>query len=146
MWYHYKCFFKMNKPTQISEIAGFGGLRWDDQEKIKKNFSGGASASLTNVNEEDSKLADYQVDYAKSNRSKCKVCENKICKEEIRIAIMVDGDAKQLNGKIPAWHHVECFAEKKKEEPELADIGEHHISGYSNSLVNRCSTLRSMFV
>ena len=114
MWYHFNCFFKKNKPTQISEIAGFGGLRWDDQEKIKQNVSGEASASLANVDEENSDLADYQVDYAKSNRSKCKACENKISKEVIRIAIMVDGDVKNLSGKIPTWHHVECFAEKRK--------------------------------
>ena len=130
MWFHYGCFFKKNKPKQITEIAGFDSLRWDDQEKIKQNFSGGAPAAAASVDEVDSTLSEYQVDYAKSNRSKCKFCENSIAKEEIRMAVMVDGDARYTSGKIPAWHHVNCFVEKQKEEPEMANITEEQISGY----------------
>ena len=129
MWFHYNCFFKKNKPSHLSDIAGFGSLRWDDQEKIKQHFSLDASESQTNDDDLGSQLEDYQVDYAKSNRSKCKGCDNKIDKHEIRIAIMVEGELKQMSGKIPAWHHVDCFVEKRKEDPKLADIAEDHLSG-----------------
>ena len=129
MWFHYNCFFTMNSPSHISDIAGFGNLRWEDQEKIKQHFSVDASEPQTNVDDVGSQLIDYQVDYAKSNESKCNACENKIDKQEIRIAIMVEGDLKQMSGKIPAWHHVDCFIEKSKEDPKLADIAEDHLSG-----------------
>lgn len=133
MWFHYNCFFKKNKPKQITEIAGFGNLRWEDQEKVKQHFSGSHSSTpaiAVGATVDDSReLCDYQVDYAKSNRSKCKVCENSISKEEVRIAIMVDGNAKYTSGKIPAWHHVECFIAKQKEEPEHGDISEQDIAG-----------------
>jgi len=132
VWFHYSCFFKKNKPIQLSEIAGFDSLRWDDQEKIKQHFSGDASASLSTVDEVDAQLAEFQVDYAKSNRSKCKRCEEKINKDELRVANMVDGGVKQISGKIPAWHHVDCFVEKKEEESDLAEIAEHDISGFDS--------------
>ena len=137
IWFHYSCFFKKNKPAQLSEIAGFDGLRWDDQEKIKQHFSGDASVSLSTVDEVDAQLSEFQVDYAKSNRSKCKRCEEKINKDDLRVANMVDGAMKQMSGKIPAWHHVDCFVEKKEEEPELAEITEHDIAGYF-SCCKRC--------
>ena len=130
-WFHYGCFFKKNKPKQLADIAGFDCLRWEDQEKIKQHFSGSSAVSSApaSVDEVDAQLSDYQVDYAKSNRSKCKVCEDKISKEELRIAIMVDGDSKFTGGKIPAWHHISCFVEKKESEREHANVSEQIIAG-----------------
>ncbi|XP_065057508.1 poly [ADP-ribose] polymerase 1-like [Rhopilema esculentum] len=135
MWFHYGCFFKKNKPKQIGEIEGIGNLRWEDQEKIKSNFGASdsapsASAASSKADEIDGSLADYQVEYAKSSRSTCKVCDNKIQKGEVRVAIMVDGDSKYTSGKIPSWHHLDCFTEKKKSEPELANISENDLAGF----------------
>lgn len=114
----------------MTEIAGVDALRWDDIEKVKGHFSGSASTSTAKGKDEvDAQLANYQCDYAKSNRSTCKVCENKITKGEIRVAIMMDDDTKFVGAKIPKWHHLDCFVEKKKEEPELSNIAENDISG-----------------
>ena len=133
MWFHYGCFFKKNKPKQIGEIDGIANLRWEDQEKIKANFGASDSASSATASskgdEIDGSLADYQVEYAKSSRSTCKVCDNKLQKGEVRVAIMVDGDSKYTSGKIPSWHHLDCFTEKKKSEPELANISENDLAG-----------------
>ena len=114
----------------MTEIAGIDALRWDDIEKVKSHFSGGASTSAAKGKDEvDAQLANYQCDYAKSNRSTCKVCENKITKGEIRVAIMMDDDTKFVGAKIPKWHHLDCFVEKKKDDPELSNIAENDISG-----------------
>ena len=74
---------------------------------------------------------DFQVEYAKSGRSKCKDCECKIEKEEVRVAIMIDGGEKGLTQKIPNWHHLPCFADMKKTLPELASLSENDFEGAS---------------
>ena len=72
----------------INEISGFGSLRWEDQEKIKKKISGGGGgggAESTDSPAPSSKKrkvtrSDLQVEYAKSKRSTCKGCNSQIDK------------------------------------------------------------------
>lgn len=78
-WFHFACFFtKKFKKTDVSEFNGFDLLRWDDQEKIKKKLMG----EIVGICEVDGLSKDDMlvVEYAKSNRSFCKSCEDKITK------------------------------------------------------------------
>lgn len=49
----------------------------------------------------------WRVEYAKSSRSSCKTCKQPIGKGSLRIAKMVA--AKQFEGVMPIWNHVECI-------------------------------------
>ena len=63
----------------------FDALRWEDQERIREQINGGrsgsskaAAASKSSTKTETSE--DYGVEYAKSSRSSCKACGDKIDK------------------------------------------------------------------
>jgi hypothetical protein len=85
-WYHFKCFFQKAKNlTSTSQIKGFDMLRWDDQNKIKEKLGLTASTITTTDDEENEDktttsitIDQFQVEYAKSNRSKCRKCDKKI--------------------------------------------------------------------
>lgn len=82
-WFHYSCFFKKHKVNAYSDIGGFDSLRWDDQEKIKGKVGGGGGGSGGKGSEPATASGasdDLQVEYAKSNRSKCKNCKEQIDK------------------------------------------------------------------
>jgi len=49
----------------------------------------------------------WKVEYAKSSRSSCKTCKQPIGKGSLRIAKMVA--ARQFEGVMPIWNHVECI-------------------------------------
>ncbi|ESN96355.1 hypothetical protein HELRODRAFT_95414 [Helobdella robusta] len=49
----------------------------------------------------------YQVEYAKSGRSICKLCRHLIDCGSLRLAIMLQSP--HFDGKMPNWHHYECF-------------------------------------
>lgn len=53
---------------------------------------------------------DFKVEYAKSSRSTCKGCDEKIMKGEMRIS-KKDYESKEAMryGGLDRWHHVECF-------------------------------------
>jgi len=51
----------------------------------------------------------YQVEYAKSNRSKCVGCSKPIAQESIRVGKMVRSD--KFDGLIPRWYHQNCVFE-----------------------------------
>jgi len=54
----------------------------------------------------------FRVEYAKSNRSSCKGCKNKIEKDELRLAKMVKNF--KFDGLMANWYHFDCFFEKNK--------------------------------
>ncbi|CAF0799258.1 unnamed protein product [Adineta ricciae] len=54
----------------------------------------------------------FKVEYAKSDRSKCKSCQSTIDKDSFRFAIMVQSS--KFDGKVPNWYHTQCFFEKVK--------------------------------
>lgn len=56
------------------------------------------------------------MEYAKSSRSTCIGCEEKIIKEEVRVAKkdFESADARKYGG-IDRWYHVECFAKLRAE-------------------------------
>ena len=88
-WYHFSCFYKNATIKSVNEVSGFGSLRWDDQEKIKKKITGAVDttdgpASSAKGGKGSSKRkttrTDLQVEYAKSSRSNCKGCNSQIVK------------------------------------------------------------------
>ena len=52
----------------------------------------------------------YKAEYAKSGRASCKVCKSNIAQDSLRIARMVQSP--NFDGKMPQWHHFECFFKK----------------------------------
>ncbi|UJR16963.1 hypothetical protein I4U23_003861 [Adineta vaga] len=54
----------------------------------------------------------FKVEYAKSDRSKCKSCHSTIAKDNFRFAIMVQSS--NFDGKVPTWYHTDCFFQKVK--------------------------------
>lgn len=61
---------------------------------------------------------DFKVEYAKSNRSTCKGCDEKIIKPEMRIAKKdYESDEAKKFGGLDRWYHVECFVNLR------ADLG-----------------------
>ncbi|XP_058823403.1 poly [ADP-ribose] polymerase [Topomyia yanbarensis] len=58
----------------------------------------------------------YVAEYAKSNRASCKLCKNKIDKEELRLGAMVQSAFH--DGKQPQWYHEKCFFQKLRPTTE----------------------------
>ncbi|NXP41733.1 PARP1 polymerase, partial [Leiothrix lutea] len=82
-WHHYSCFWKRARLVSHTDIDGFPELRWEDQEKIKKAIETGGPAGGKGGEQEgggkaEKSLNDFAAEYAKSNRSTCKGCEQKI--------------------------------------------------------------------
>ncbi|KAI3380013.1 hypothetical protein SNEBB_000031 [Seison nebaliae] len=114
-WYHFSCFFKRVKFISVTDIKNFPVLRWDDQERIKNKISGKTVTSSTTTtadvdadDEEDDDMSKYQVEYAKSGRSRCKYCKKKIDVDTIRIGV------KQKRNFM--WIHFDdCFTQHRTE-------------------------------
>jgi len=154
-WYHFACFFKKFKPKTHDEIGKFNSLRWDDQEQIKEKLGGGgggggSDGATTSKDQVDAatpsvKLNDeFQVEYSKSGRAKCRYCEDKIEKDVIRLAKMVEpGEEARYNlTLIPAWYHLECFLKSRgqlKAQLLAADEvpGFHTLSSEDQELVKQ---------
>uniref|UniRef100_A0A8C1EG48 Poly [ADP-ribose] polymerase n=1 Tax=Cyprinus carpio carpio TaxID=630221 RepID=A0A8C1EG48_CYPCA len=116
-WHHFSCFWLRAAVQSPSDISGFTDLRWDDQEKVKKAIeSGGATGGEQKGAAKGEKtLNDFAVEYAKSNRSTCKGCEQKIEKDHIRVSKKtVDPEKPQL-GLIDRWYHTGCFVSRREE-------------------------------
>ena len=85
-WYHFGCFFKKAMPRDTSLIKGFDSLRWDDQQKIKQKMGlevtklddSTATESEVGDSAEKVKVESFLLEYAKSNRSKCRKCDKRI--------------------------------------------------------------------
>jgi len=148
-WFHYSCFFGKAKVKSVEEIDKFDSLRWEDQERIKEKLAAGGGGGGGKKGGKDGvdgvkkdKDSDFQVEYAKSSRAKCKNCEEKIEKGVIRIAKMVEPEGKKaFLGKLPQWYHVDCFAEMK-EELEAVDLPLQDVDGFSSLSEEDLKTLK----
>lgn len=140
-FYHVACFFQIKRPTSVAEIRHFETLKYDDQQMLEKAVEtrglsvlgdrvddidetkdSKKSAKRTkkrNVNESDPVLVnynDFMIEYAKSNRSKCNLCEEKIDKESVRIGKLdYDAETAWKGGPVPRWFHIECFAKSAEQ-------------------------------
>jgi hypothetical protein len=73
---------------RLHDVEGFDNLRWEDQKKLEK-YVQDSGGSLEDDDEEeddeeqDEEDKDFLIEYAKSSRSTCKECEEKIQKDEV---------------------------------------------------------------
>ncbi len=83
----------MGLIKNTNEVSGYGSLRWEDQERIRKRMPGEAGGEDTTDGpiasskkegkgggKRKSTRSDLKVEYAKSNRSACKGCFSQIDK------------------------------------------------------------------
>ncbi|KAM0731843.1 Poly [ADP-ribose] polymerase [Formica fusca] len=123
-WYHYKCFFLKQRPKSTADIACFDEIRHEDQEVIQKKIEESLNAPpVSGKGRKRTKggaggSGDFRVEYAKSNKSTCKGCDEKIIKDEMRISKKdyESAEARRFGG-LDRWHHVECFVKLR------ADLG-----------------------
>lgn len=118
-WHHFSCFWLRAAAQSTADIHGFSDLRWEDQEKVKKAIDNGGAAGGKGESKGGAKgektLNNFAVEYAKSNRSTCKGCEQKIEKDQIRVSKKtVDPEKPQL-GLIDRWYHTACFVGRREE-------------------------------
>ncbi|XP_060772355.1 poly [ADP-ribose] polymerase 1 [Neoarius graeffei] len=118
-WHHFSCFWLRTAVQSTSDISGFSDLRWEDQEKVKKAIESGGSvggkAGRKGAGKGEKTLNDFAVEYAKSNRSTCKGCEQKIEKDQIRVSKKALDPEKPQLGLIDRWYHTGCFVSRRDE-------------------------------
>ncbi|CAB3383108.1 Hypothetical predicted protein [Cloeon dipterum] len=127
-WFHRDCFFKKHKPKALGDIAKLDSLRSEDLAFVKERLaaSNGSTDSPADGSKKKGKTAekrkssgkkalpDFKCEYAASSRAVCIGCEQKIIKDEIRIAKMDYESEKAMRfGGIPRWHHVDCFVQTR---------------------------------
>ncbi|KAL5965047.1 Poly ADP-ribose polymerase 1 [Taenia solium] len=92
LWYHYSCFFKNSKILQTSDIKNFDGLKFEDQEKIRKEIRSGSF-----------RLSNFSIKHNPDNSDKCSICS-----KHIKDPFFVDGKLSELG----TVYHVKCFKGK----------------------------------
>ncbi|GJX62729.1 haloacid dehalogenase-like domain-containing protein [Tanacetum coccineum] len=110
-WYHVSCFFPRDEGLASAEIIeGFSDLKSSDQEKLKKLVTGGdyetdedEEAAQEKKNAAKEKII---AEYAKSGRSSCKKCSEKIESKSLRLGFSSWDPRGFENTK---WHHMDCF-------------------------------------
>ncbi|PKU41006.1 poly [Limosa lapponica baueri] len=135
-WHHYSCFWKRARIVSHTDIDGFPELRWEDQEKIKKAIEtggpgGGKGGEQEGGGKAEKSLTDFAAEYAKSNRSTCKGCEQKIEKGQIRISKKMVHPEKPQLGMIDNWYHPDCFVSRRAELGFLPAYGAAQLLGFS---------------
>ncbi|KAJ3045123.1 Poly [ADP-ribose] polymerase 1 [Rhizophlyctis rosea] len=134
----------MKKPVSRGIVAdnihGFHDLRWEDQESLREKVSGGGAGGGGGSSKAKPKKANpdgLQCDYAKSSRSSCRGCDEKIQTGELRVAFMMEND-RPFPPKIPAWHHPKCFFENFADKvTALEDLDGHEdLKPYDVKLLN----------
>ncbi|XP_064195311.1 poly [ADP-ribose] polymerase 1 [Anguilla rostrata] len=134
-WHHFSCFWLRAAAQSPADISGFSDLRWEDQEKVKKAIeSGGATGGKSGQKggaKGEKTLNDFAVEYAKSNRSTCKGCEQKIEKDQIRVSKKsVDPEKPQL-GLIDRWYHTACFVSRREELAFRPECSAAQLKGFA---------------
>ena len=93
-------------------------MRDNDKDKVKSQLKT-AKDNIRTV------LSDYCVEYAKSNSSKCGVCETLIVKGDVRVGKKIyDTRRAKLNGPYDRWHHLKCFTENAQDLEYYNDGGD----------------------
>uniref|UniRef100_A0A8D0ALX0 Poly [ADP-ribose] polymerase n=1 Tax=Sander lucioperca TaxID=283035 RepID=A0A8D0ALX0_SANLU len=134
-WHHFSCFWLRAAAQSTADIAGYSDLRWDDQEKVKKAIETGGATGGKGDQKSGAKgektLNDFAVEYAKSNRSTCKGCDQKIEKDQIRVSKKtVDPEKPQL-GLIDRWYHTACFVSRREELVFKSEYSAVQLKGFN---------------
>uniref|UniRef100_A0A0E0Q753 Poly [ADP-ribose] polymerase n=1 Tax=Oryza rufipogon TaxID=4529 RepID=A0A0E0Q753_ORYRU len=99
MWNHASCILsKKNQIKSVDDVEGIDTLRWDDQEKIR-NYVGSAPATASSAAAISDKCT---IEVAKSARTSCRRCGEKITKGAVRVSSKLEGQG---------WYHASCFLE-----------------------------------
>ena len=65
----------------MAQVGGLGGIRWDDQQKIREKVEGGGNESTDGPSAEDvEEREDCRVMVDPSGRATCAHCGSKIAK------------------------------------------------------------------
>ncbi|XP_070070399.1 uncharacterized protein Parp1 isoform X3 [Drosophila takahashii] len=135
-WFHKTCFFKNQRPESVGDIQNFENLRFTDQKELSdliENIKGviHEKSGKKRSNSFNLALKDFGIEYAKSSRSTCRGCEQKINKDQVRLRKTVyDTEVGMKYGGQPLWHHLDCFAQLRSELGWF-DSGENML-GYSS--------------
>lgn len=132
-WYHPDCFFLKQRPKSTADFANFDNIRWEDQKIIEKKIEEASTIPLpvsgkgrkrgTAAAKIVGPVKDFLVQYAKSNKSSCKACEERIVQGEIRVSKKdFESEQGRRYGGIDRWYHLECFV-KVRESLEFFENG-----------------------
>lgn len=90
LWHHRACLFKREAISSAALLAGLDNLRPEDVKSLKAQCGGGGAAGGAAVAVLPSSVAGdrFTVEYAKSGRSGCKHCAEKIDEGELRVGRM----------------------------------------------------------
>ncbi|KAH9324927.1 hypothetical protein KI387_005105 [Taxus chinensis] len=114
MWNHAECILKHRGQFQkIDDLEGFDALQIEDQEMIKKYLHDLDDESAPAVFEKTDidGINDSLIEKAKSSRSTCRSCNQKILKGEARISTTADPENPWFRGTMASWRHAKCFLE-----------------------------------
>ncbi|XP_053378443.1 poly [ADP-ribose] polymerase 1-like [Mercenaria mercenaria] len=132
-WFHYACFWKRARGVRTDDIYGYDSLRWEDQQKIKEKIAGAGGGDGGDGEGSTSTGKDFNTEYAKSGKSTCRGCEDKIAKNEVRISRKdFESQRAKMYGPQDLWHHVDCFVENRDELDFGTDKNPNIITGFSN--------------
>ena len=123
LWHHAKCVLAPHLLTDISLLVGFDGLRWDDQQKIKKllgfeedapaaKSAGGKKAAAMEEDEEEEEDAYATVGYTGAGAS-CAECSEKIAARTLRLKVEETGEV----------FHIDCWERPAEVKSTAALIG-----------------------
>ncbi|CAK9797855.1 Poly [ADP-ribose] polymerase [Anthophora quadrimaculata] len=132
-WYHPECFFIKQRPKSTADISNFDNIRWEDQKDIEKRIEEAANLPLPASGRGKKRggtaknvgpLRDFLVQYAKSNKSTCRACEERIIQGEIRVSKKdFESEHGRRYGGLDRWYHLECFV-KVRESLEFYESGD----------------------
>ena len=102
VWRHPACFFAKYSPS-YEELKGSEDLKWEEQEALKALCPG---ANGDDDDDEDPTEVGWCCEYAKSGRSKCKGCFQKIDQGVLRMGRTYFDDC--IGHEITSWYHPDC--------------------------------------
>ena len=83
-------------------------------------------------------LPQYNIELARSSRSRCRTCKRKIDKDMLRIGILLEGPY----GTGYLWHHLKCAAKRRAEDVEAAYAAEAWSEGLEVPAIDSLRALR----
>ncbi|XP_050082523.1 poly [ADP-ribose] polymerase [Anopheles aquasalis] len=93
----------------------------------------------------DAQQLPFLAEYSKSNRASCRLCKQKIDKDVLRLAAMVQSPVH--DGKVAQWYHEDCFFKKQRPSTE-GDVAHFEALRYEDQkkLRDKIATLASVTV
>jgi poly [ADP-ribose] polymerase len=118
-WHHFSCLFKTNHWCSTEDdVIGFDNLRYEDQQRLETAMK----EKGPSLKKKQASGGNFLLEYAKSSRSKCKSCGEKIMKEELRLGKMIQSDSERFSGMVPAWHHRSCFFKRAGDDWKVGSL------------------------